>query len=1368
MASSVKKHIVDRTCSTVSETEVPHKHDLEAKAFKDYRKSDAYVLLGPPGAGKSTTFKQESRETEGGHYLSARDFCALEQWDEWKEKTLFIDGLDEVRCGTHDKRAPFDRIRANLVKLGNPRFRLSCREADWFGLNDTKHIQKVARNGRIDVLRINPLTEDDVREILHHHSTDIDPDDFLERAKTAGLFELLLNPQSLEMLIKEVGKGSSWPTNRTGTFDLACKTLVTEHNEEHRLGTPTSSLSEEINTAGRLCAVLLLSGNHGYTRQPNESDGLIPINRVAVEGESEKCDRVLGSKLFESAQLDTFEPVHRHVAEFLAGKYLSSKTICEIPLGRVLALGEYDDGFIVPEVRGLFAWLSAWCPGARREIISRDPIGTVLYGDIENFSLVEKAQILDGIRSIPYENRQILSTFARDSRAGELATEETVQLFQDALSKPTPDEHFQWFAGCLVSLLRHGTVHPNLFGTLWNFVRNSQWHPDIRVAALELLLDESIEHPISSRKFKGLLQEIQNGTVEDPEDELRGHLLDRLYGNGLSLSEALDFLEEPKAPNFRGGYQNFWIDLDFTKASIDEVAQSLDTIENMLDEYQAPEAKQSLAFKLRPKLFLRFLSNFVDRAGVERIDRLIRWLDTARKMQVPRSSATNLLKSSLKKRADLVQAVITGIVDDSLSKPNFELQMQRVDLLLLNLNYQSELSDWLLDQACEANDPRAATWFIRKTAGALYSSDANYERMARVTNRLEGNPQLLGAFNNRIHELESFNRQQKEYARNFEERNRARQHNWRQTIEDESDSIRDNRTRLGLLSHLAHVYFGEVLDVEGDSPNERLQNLLGGKYQELVERILEGLRNAIRRDDVPDSDTILQLRGEKKVHVLGLPILAGLQEEGDSSKLLGNESHLRTALAIYFSMRLPQLAQRTPHWLLKVLDSASQTVAKILIEAIRVRWKTGDDCREIFYELGYSPEFATVASLGAFPLLETFPVRCSNRQLVGLACLLRAASIHHEDDKLPDIVQAKLEKKGMNAGQRVYWLATGLLLEPEKYRASFQSYVGTSEQKVAHLIQFLSEQDSSASWTDTLEVSTVGLLIRVIGRKCRPVFLDFGSDIYSSDSAKGSKCISTLLDHLSQDPSDNAMRCLENLINEFDLSSWHDRLRQTLQRQRNVRRESKFKHAEPQSVIDTLANREPANIGDLKSLTLEALDRIGRTLRDGNTSGWRKFWNVNSRGQVEEPRPEMDCRNRLVEDLLPFLEHRKISVESELLYADYKKCDITLVGDAFKLPIELKLSHSPDLFSAIEEQLVAKYTRDPVCDGHGIYIVLWFGKTEHRTPTKQPNKARRPATAHELEKELHQSLDPDHNQKIAIRVVDVSEQRVGKSESKSA
>jgi len=87
------------------------------------------VLLGDPGSGKTTSFKQEAEES-GGKYVSARNFVALEAGLENQGKTLFIDGLDEMRAGGGDSRMLLDDIRKHLARLGRPRFRLSCREAD--------------------------------------------------------------------------------------------------------------------------------------------------------------------------------------------------------------------------------------------------------------------------------------------------------------------------------------------------------------------------------------------------------------------------------------------------------------------------------------------------------------------------------------------------------------------------------------------------------------------------------------------------------------------------------------------------------------------------------------------------------------------------------------------------------------------------------------------------------------------------------------------------------------------------------------------------------------------------------------------------------------------------------------------------------------------------------------------------------------------------------------------------------------------------------------------------------------------------------------------------------------------------------------
>ena len=107
----------------------------DTRPLQEWRDVDAYVLLGDPGAGKSESMRAEALAS-AGVYLSARDFIALGVESVSAGKTLFIDGLDEMRAGSADGRVPLDAIRSRLNGLGRPRFRLSCREHDWRAQTD--------------------------------------------------------------------------------------------------------------------------------------------------------------------------------------------------------------------------------------------------------------------------------------------------------------------------------------------------------------------------------------------------------------------------------------------------------------------------------------------------------------------------------------------------------------------------------------------------------------------------------------------------------------------------------------------------------------------------------------------------------------------------------------------------------------------------------------------------------------------------------------------------------------------------------------------------------------------------------------------------------------------------------------------------------------------------------------------------------------------------------------------------------------------------------------------------------------------------------------------------------------------------------
>ena len=95
------KRTVRRTCRDIGECDNRGLSEIPSRPVEEWRDETAYVLLGPPGAGKTTVFKHQA-ERRGGRYVSARDFLTFADRAEWLNVTLFIDGLDETRAGTAD------------------------------------------------------------------------------------------------------------------------------------------------------------------------------------------------------------------------------------------------------------------------------------------------------------------------------------------------------------------------------------------------------------------------------------------------------------------------------------------------------------------------------------------------------------------------------------------------------------------------------------------------------------------------------------------------------------------------------------------------------------------------------------------------------------------------------------------------------------------------------------------------------------------------------------------------------------------------------------------------------------------------------------------------------------------------------------------------------------------------------------------------------------------------------------------------------------------------------------------------------------------------------------------------------------------
>ena len=557
---------VERTCA-----EIVGGRKGKPALLKDYRESDAYVLLGEPGSGKTRSFQEEARQTEAGLYVAAHDFVELHRLDEWRGKTLFIDALDELRADSPSPE-PLGRIRSRLDELGRPRFRLSCRDADWYSSMDRDDLARVSKNSQITTLKMDPLSDDQVREFLATLKVDKvdDVDAFMNAAVENGIASLLGNPLTLGLLAGVFAKDLR-PQSRKETFETSCRSLVRECNPRHARGRESLDADAQLDAAGFLCAVALLSGKRGYVRCAAETPShSIPIDEVP--GSRAVFNSALRTRLFESPTVDRFVPLHKHIAEFLAGRYLASRVAAGLPAARAIALMTGFDGVVVSPLRGVWAWFAANCAVARAELIDGDPLGVVLYGDVKQFSVDDKRRLLERVRGHIEDNVTYIQADWHSPRWADMATKDAAELIHAVFSTAPASEAGQLVALLLADAPQRQTF-PGLKPLLLSIVRNESLLIFTRHNALRSLIRQ-FQDDDALADLDHLLTDIGARRLADGDDELAGSLLCELYPQRRSLDEVKGFFHLPENLNLFGTFQYFWTTVVPDKANSSEKAEA--------------------------------------------------------------------------------------------------------------------------------------------------------------------------------------------------------------------------------------------------------------------------------------------------------------------------------------------------------------------------------------------------------------------------------------------------------------------------------------------------------------------------------------------------------------------------------------------------------------------------------------------------------------------------------------------------------------------------------------------------------------------------------------------------------------------------
>ena len=1321
-----------------------------AEPLSAYRKRPAYVLVGDPGAGKTAAFRKEELDSAGSAlFVSARDFTTLDpaHHPDWHTKTLLLDGLDEIRTGRADVQAPFDKIRTRLDQLGKPRFRISCREADWLGASDRQHLKAVSPAGDLVVLRLTPLGGAEIRALVAALLPGGDPDMFLREAGDRGLEGLLSNPQTLVLLLKAFGATRQWPADRRETFEKGIERLAQEPNEEHRIGSPEVPLGDILNAAEWISAVHLLSGTARHCLSEHDAgpgDVALTTYREDLRG---TAGAALRTRLFTALGKRRLEPTHTNIAAFLAARMLADVVRGGLPGGRALALLAGEDGAPPTALRGLAAWLAVFSSELRKTLIERDPVAVLMYGDVRDFSPDEKTLVLDEISRDP---SRLYDGLWPASAVGALVTADMVPTLRNVLGDPDRSDAKQQVAEVVTRALFFATASPTLSAELPALVRDETRWPAVRRRALDAWIHTLQNTPNSVYGRRELLIQIYNAPNGDSHGELLATLLRNLYPYELSPEEVWDYF-----PSHMGSPQGlaceFWQQLA-RKCPGDHLIRHMERLADLIGNLRA-----ALSEKLLDDVPLWLLARALERSGNQITGpQLFRWLsvglDDAGHLCDRGSDPKDLIArvaAWLEAHPDLQKRVVEIALGDHGFRPR-----GTVGSALRELLYRSELPDdwhWHLDQAVHwaTADLDNARFHLTEFRNALASNPAGVDGVldgARA--RLRNHPEALEVLRNTLKtDLEDdylTDRIQREHLHSVAGRTDP---HMLEAVRSHHDELRENRAPAGLLHGIAHNYCGGSFNSWTQGDPDRVVDALGGD-ERLADAALTGIRRSADRNDLPEVRDILKLRMDDQISLFTLPVLAGLAERNVEDIRRLSDAQLRTALA--FRLVAPTFASEA-EWYAVCLRERSSLVADVLIPFGRGLLQAGERYLPDVYRLAREPTYAQLARKVTMPLLRAFPARAGADQHELLEGLLQSALVHCEQGALQEVIERKARLGSLTKTQRLYWLSAGLAIDPRHFGPLLSETADTdstsrvleqmfpSETSVHHVPELIERLDPGAA----------EFLIREIGGNNAPPSFEAPISVgWGRDTAIG---VENLITGLGRNPAPEATSALEQLAADRRLAPWRRHLEHARETQQVTRRDANYAPPTPAAVIAALRNGPPATSAELSALAIDRLNQLGREINATGTDLWQFFWNQDSHGRPTEPKPENPCRDAVLALLRPKLPEG-CTAELETMHAGKRRADIGISYGKLKVPVEIKKNAHSDIWRTVRNQLLPRYTNDPATEGLGIYLVLWFGPQQTAPVPAGP----RPQTPDELQDGLLAELTPEERRRAAVLVMDVT------------
>ncbi len=1363
-------------------------------SLQDFDSDFGYVLLGESGMGKTTEFDLATRGIEGTHYISARRFIRsnLDSHPEWGINKLFIDGLDEMRVGGGDPRGVLDKIIYGLEALGPPKFRLSCRSANWLGSGDRKELGSLLDSKEIHVLQLNPLNYDDIREIVSQRGQDANT--FIRQAHEYGVDGLLENPQLLDFLITSV-KTKGWPSSQLNMLEYICRELIRERNNEHLGAHSSTSLQSGeaiLTAAGKLSAYMLIANKTGWSRDATDDSDLLSLRDL--EGPLDPSLReAFDSRIFVGSSCSK-KPIHRLMAEFLGARYLSAEIQNGLSVRRALALLMEHNGLLLPDLRGLAAWLAALNGQARAILIQVDP-GTVAFnGDTRGFSPKERKELLAKLEQQIHLNSEWPSTAALNA----LTENGGIPIIQRLTNSKERSENRQTLVYLLLRGFSQTYVHTSVSDrevnreSLLNIVRDHSWQSNVRCEALAALSRILRHTPQRSTLLKDILKELQEKHISDEKHDLHGRLLHLTYPDELRPAEVWDYLVVGPTTNQSSAYQSFFARF-VDQSNKSQVRELLDSLCDHASESIPKLEEQRLA-----SIVVQLLARGVEFWGDElSIPELYRWFKlvefdcyssqlfpvyTSRSRVSKHDEANTVIRNWLNQHQKIQYRLIEhGLLREEVKIGGKSLT-KTIALKFVGRNAPEGFRMWCLERAVElwvSNQAVArafASWsiFAEEGWGPLLPDAKMISVVSKIPELIQWNDQRIK--NRAEAELETIEikKKQEEIQSSYQKEKLEKL----EIIRGQQTELAKGKCMPAILDELAQIYFDNPNTSE-KNPRTCLKIYFEGD-EDLVQATFAGFRSLLlNQDDLPDLDQIVQLYEDGQRSYFALPFLAGIEESLRAGKDLTHlsETQIRRALGFYLVTEPPRQLYHflnqsengdpSPTWYREALERYPEAVADSLLSVHNATVRSKNPPNNHLYEMAFHSAYTHVAKLAVPRMFTVFPSRCSSQKIESLRLVLWSGILNNAMPKaaLKRMISKRLNRKRMDLAQQAHWLGAGLFADRKTYLPILAEFLSTGEEiRLHHVVDFLVPTGSPSLILrnmDEWNPDEIRQLIQIFGSRIHPPVFREQARVVSGEQ-KISRNFQSLFTHwigeLKKRTCDDARKNLDELLSDANLLAWRHEIILAQEEQARQHRATKDSDLSLEQIQKVINFGPPANSADLVGLTLDALEKLADQIRNGSTSAWRQYWDWDQKlRSPSNPKPENDCRDILLSHLSSKLEVYQVDAQPEGNYADDRRADIRIsYGSGIAIPIEIKKNLHIDLWRGITEQLVPKYTRDPKSDGYGIYLVFWFGADRKYMRVVSPD-GDTPEEPNELKFLLERRLDPELRKRIHVVVIDVAQ-----------